>query len=71
MASVGATVGTSETWLSSVMIDRPLTSPVTAVTIGSPMATTVPNVKSSTMTAMARPITSLLWVSGLETFWPR
>ena len=27
MASVGATVGTSDSWLSSVMMDSPLTSP--------------------------------------------
>ena len=38
--------------------------------IGSPMATTVPNVKSSTMIAIARPMTSLECVSGLESFWP-
>ena len=53
------------------MIERPQTSPNSAVTIGSPIATTVPNVNSSTITAMPRPITSLLCVSGLETFCPR
>ena len=71
VASVGATVGTSATWLIRVMIDRPLTSPKMAVTIGSPMATTVPKVKSSTMTAMPSPTASLECVSGLDTFWPR
>ena len=59
------------TWLSSVMIDRPQTSPNSAVTIGSPIATTVPNVISRTMTAIPRPIASLISVSGLETFCPR
>jgi hypothetical protein len=34
------------------------------------MATTVPNVTSRTMTATARPTTSLECVSGLETFCP-
>ncbi len=52
------------------MIERPQTSPTSAVTIGSPIATNVPNVTSSTITAMLRPMTSLKWVSGLETFWP-
>ena len=70
VASVGATVGTSATWLMSVMIDRPLTSPTMAVMIGSPIATTVPKVSSSTMTAMPSPTTSLEWVSGFETFCP-
>ena len=71
MASVGATVGTTAMWLISVTIERPHTSPTSAVRIGRPIATTVPNVNSSTTIAMARPMTSLLWVSGLETFWPR
>ena len=53
------------------MIDSPLTSPMIAVMIGSPIATTVPNVNSRTITAMARPMTSLRCVSGLETFCPR
>ena len=70
VASIRTTVGTSATWLMSVMIDRPLTSPTMAVMIGSPIATTVPKVSSSTMTAMPSPTTSLEWVSGLETFWP-
>ena len=70
VASVGATVGTSPTWLSGVTIDSPITRPNTAVTIGSPMATTVPKVNSSTMTAMVRPTASLEWVLGLDTFWP-
>ena len=52
------------------MIDSPLTRPKIAVTIGSPIATTVPKVNSSTITAMVRPTTSLECVSGLETFWP-
>ena len=52
VASVGATVGTSATWLISVMIDRPQTRPMIAVMIGRPIATTVPNVNSRTITAM-------------------
>ena len=70
VASVGATVGTSATWLISVMIDSPLTRPTIAVTIGSPIATTVPNVSSRTMTAIDSPTASLECVSGLETFCP-
>ena len=53
------------------MIESPQTSPMIAVKIGRPMATTVPNVNSRTITAMPRPMTSLECVSGLETFWPR
>ena len=68
VARVGATVGTSATWLMSVMIDSPLTRPRMAVTIGSPMATTVPKVKSRTMTAIPRPTTSLISIAGLDTF---
>jgi hypothetical protein len=68
---VGAVVGTSATWLIIVMIDRPQTRPMIAVTIGMLIATAVPKVISSTITAMLRPTTSLMWVSGLETFEPR
>ncbi len=70
MASVGATVGTSVRWLISVITDSPQTRPTMAVTIGRPMATTVPNVSSRTITAMPRPTISLECVSGLETFVP-
>ena len=52
------------------MIESPLTSPMTALKIGSPIATTVPNVNSNTITAMPRPITSLRCVAGLDTFCP-
>ena len=38
------------------MIDRPQISPKIAVMIGSPIATTVPNANSSTITAMPSPI---------------
>jgi hypothetical protein len=71
VASVGATVGTSATWLSSVMSERPITRPTIAVTMGRPMATTVPNVNRRTSTAIVRPTASLECVSGLDTFWPR
>jgi hypothetical protein len=53
-----------------VTIESPPTRPAIAVTIGSPIATTVPNVKCRTMTAIVRPTASLECVSGFETFWP-
>ena len=53
------------------MIDRPQISPKIAVMIGNPIATTVPNANSSTITAMPSPIASLISVAGLEIFWPR
>jgi hypothetical protein len=70
VASVGATVGTSVRWLISVTIDSPLTRPTIAVTIGSPIATIVPNMMSRTMTAIVSPTASLECVSGFETFCP-
>ena len=54
----------------NVMIESPDTSPISAVMIGRPIATTVPNVNSRTITAIPSPMTSLSCVSGLETFWP-
>ena len=42
-----------------------------AVAIGRPIATTLPNVNSRTITAIVSPTASLECVSGLETFWPR
>ena len=42
-----------------------------AVAIGRPIATTLPNVNSRTITAMVSPTASLECVSGLDTFWPR
>ena len=47
-----------------------MTSPSTAVTIGSSMAVTVPNAKIRITTAAARPIASLDSVAGFESFWP-
>ncbi len=71
MASVGATLGTSATWPSSLMSASVATRPSTAVTIGSTIAVTVPNANSRMITAAVSPITSLLSVSGFETAWPR
>ena len=53
------------------MIASALISPSTADTIGSIIAVAVPNANSRITTAAPRPITSLLWVSGLETALPR
>ena len=70
MASVGATVGTSTTCPSSVMIEMPVPRPMIAVMIGMPIATTVPKVKSSTMIAIAMPTTSLDSTAGCDSSSP-
>jgi len=66
VASVGAIVGTLIAWLSSVMSDSPQARPKIAVRIGMPIATNVPKVNSSTITAITRPTTSLLSVAGAD-----
>ena len=71
VASVGATLGTSATCPSSRMIARALIRPSTAEMIGRNIAVAVPNANSRMITAAVRPTTSLLWVSGLDTAWPR
>ena len=70
MPRVGATVGTSKTWLSSWMIDSAQARPRTAVRMGSAIAVTVPNVKSRMITAAVRPTASLLSVLGLDSCLP-
>ena len=49
----------------------PVITVTSAVAIGSDIATTVPNVNSRMITAIARPIASLDSVAGFETCWPR
>ncbi len=70
VASVGATVGTVITWPSMRMIASVEASANTAVTIGSTIATNVPNVKARMIIAAMIPINSLDSVEGVETFWP-
>ena len=70
VASVGATVDTVNAWLKIWMIDSVAASPRIAVTIGSSMATTVPNVNVRITIAARMPISSLLSVDGLDTSWP-
>ncbi len=70
VARVGAIVGTLIRWPSRVTSDRPQARPKIAVRIGMPIATKVPNVNSSTITAMARPTISLLSVAGVDSDWP-
>ena len=70
VASVGEMLGTSVAWPTSVTRARVMTSPITAVTMGSAMAVTVPNAKIRITTAAARPIASLDSVAGFESFWP-
>jgi hypothetical protein len=50
---------------------RPVARPRIAVTIGRPIATTVPKAKSRMITAAAIPTASLDRVLGLETASPR
>ena len=71
MASVGATLGTSTTWPSSLMVESVVTSPSTAVAIGRNIAVAVPNANRRMITAAASPIASLLSVSLFETACPR
>ena len=71
VASVGAVPGTSATCSSKVITLSAVASPAIAVMIGRPMATIVPNVSSSTMTAIVRPTSSLDSVLGFDSFWPR
>ena len=70
VASVGAIVGTVTTWPRSPISESPASSPSTAETIGSPIATSVPKVKARMIIAAIRPITSLLSVSGSESSVP-
>jgi hypothetical protein len=71
VASAGALLGTCVRWLSTAMTLRPVPSPNTAVRIGIPIATTVPNVNSRTTTAASRPIASELPEEGCDCVCPR
>ena len=51
--------------------ERPQTTEAIAVTIGSDIATAVPNANSRMITAAAIPIASLEWVDGFDSSWPR
>jgi len=68
---IGPTEGTSTTWPSRPITDRPATRPSIAVVIGIAIATAVPKVNSRTITAIETPITSLDSVEGLDTACPR
>ena len=70
MPRVGATVGTSKTWLSSWISDSAHARPRTAVRMGSAIAVAVPNANSRMITAAVKPTASLLSVLGLESCWP-
>ena len=70
MASVGATVDTVIAWLRMVMIDSVKARARIAVRIGSSIATTVPNVSVRITIAAMIPISSLVSVDGVDTFWP-
>jgi hypothetical protein len=70
VASVGAIVGTVTMWPRSTISDRPAAKPNTADTIGSPIATSVPNVNARMIIAASKPITSLLSVAGSESSLP-
>ena len=71
MARAGAVVGTSTTCPSRAITLMPQARPKIAVMIGSPIATTVPNVSSRMTIAVRSPTTSERCVLGLETFLPR
>ncbi len=62
VASVGPTVGTVSTWVSSPITPSAVVSPTIAVRTGRPIATRLPNVSASTSIAASRPTTSLFSV---------
>ena len=70
VAKVGATVDTVIAWLKIWTIDSVEASPRIAVTIGSSIATTVPSANVRITIAAMMPISSLVSVDGLDTFWP-
>jgi hypothetical protein len=67
---VGAVVGTSVRWLSSVITLKPQSKPSTAVMIGSPIATAEPKTSSRMITAARIPILSLLPESAFDSSCP-
>ena len=68
VARVGAVPGTSATCSNRVIALSAVARPASAVMIGRPMATTVPNVSSSTMIAIVSPTSSLDSVLGFDSF---
>ncbi len=70
VASVGATVDTVIAWLRMVIIDSAEARARIAVKIGSSIATTVPKVSVRITIAAMIPISSLVSVDGVDTFWP-
>ncbi len=70
VASVGAIDGTVATCPSRPIAASPTTRPITAVAIGIPIATIVPNANERMSTAAVIPITSLRSVSGSESSLP-
>ncbi len=71
VASVGATTGMSATCPSRPMSPSPVTSATTAVTIGMPAATSVPNVTARITIPTPRPIISLRRDFSSESLTPR
>ena len=67
---VGPIGGTSTTWPSRYMPEIPAIRPTRAVSIGSPIETSVPKVKSRMIIAAAMPTMMLRSVFGLETALP-
>ena len=70
VARVGATVETVIAWPRMVMIDSVEARARIAVRIGSSIATTVPKVSVRITIAAMIPISSLISVDGVDTFWP-
>jgi len=70
VASVGATDGTVIAWPSRRMIASDVSSATIALRIGSSIETTVPNANVRITIAAMIPISSLISVEGLDTFWP-
>src|SRR5262249_23531919 len=68
-ASVGATEDTVTEWLRSCTIASVEASPTIAFRIGSAIATTVPKTSVRITIAAMIPISSLISVEGLDTFW--
>ena len=62
--------GTPTMWPIRPIAERPTTSPITAVMMGMPIATIVPNAKLRMIIAAMMPTSSLLSVFGFDSFAP-
>src|SRR5215216_6446594 len=71
VARVGPTVGMLRRWPSSPMRPSAVARPSTAVTMGMPIATRLPKVRTRITMAASRPMTSLLSVGDLDRTLPR